>query len=240
MNRFSRTIIAGSIFFSTLSFGKVFKTQFVSLDLPPNWSCQQEELDWVCQPDNLAERSEALVVIVTKSVNEVDDTLDKYLEILQQPKDMRDLLGTSYKSKIKYSRKREIRSQQWVDSLHLGSELPGFYTRYVASTKEKVAALVSYSIGESVYAKWAAPMDQMIDSLDIFFDPAAFAELQKQSPMSLLGSRGAKGGLRGLPKAEDEETPAKKEGEGFDPTMLGGIILVAAAAGYLIYKKKKG
>lgn len=228
--------VAAALFVTLGASAKTFKTQFIKIDLPPNWDCRQEEIDWVCQPDNLAERSEAILVVVTKSVNEVDDTLDKYEEELKKERDMRDLLGNAYKSQIKYVRRREIQKWPWVDALHLGSEIPGFYTRYVASIREKVAGLLTYSIAESVYPKYAQLMDQMIDSAEIYFDPKAFAEAMQGSG-SLLGARGrTKGRLApGLEKAK-EPGPT----EGMDMTKIFGGAIILGALGYYVYSKRKG
>jgi LPXTG-motif cell wall-anchored protein len=205
---------------SQAAFAKPFKTQFVSMQLPPNWDCKQEELDWVCQPDNLAERAEAIVVVVTKAANEVDDTFPKYEEILKQSRPTRDIKG-----------------QQWVDSLHLGSEVPGFYTRYVASVKEKIAAMITYSIAESVYAKYAPVLDQMIDSIEIKYDPKAFADAMKASPGSILTKHGHIAGNRLAPSLDTAE--GKKESAPNNTGMIAGLLLVAGAGGYLWWKKKK-
>lgn len=220
---------------ASATFAKPFKTPFIGLQLPPNWDCKQEELDWVCQPDNLAERAEAIVVIVTKAVNDVDDSFDKYEQILNQSRPMRDLLGNSYQSKVSYVRKRDIKGQTWVDALHFGSEIPGFYTRYVASIKEKVAGLVTYSVAESVYPKYSPILEQMIDSLDIYFDPQVYAEAMRSSPGSLL-ARG-KGGSRLAPGLEG--VAATKTDSGLGATEIVGLLVVVGAVGYFVWKKRK-
>lgn len=224
------------------SYAKTFKTQFVKLELPPNWDCKQEEIDWVCHPDNLAERSEAMIVIVTKAVNEVDDNFDKYEETLKVGREMRDLLGNAYTSQVKSIRRRQISGQTWVDALHLGSEIPGFYTRYVASIKEKVAGLVTYSVAESVYPKYSAALDAMIDSAEIYFDPKAFADAMNAGPTSLLGARsGGRLAGRTAPKTEGEALPTEKpaESEGLDNTQVIALIFLAGIIGYFVWKKKQ-
>ncbi len=220
---------------------KTFKTQFVKLELPANWDCKQEEIDWVCLPDNLAERSEAMLVIVTKAVNEVDDTLDKYEETLKKGREMRDLLGNAYTSQVKSIRRRQINNLQWIDALHLGAEIPGFYTRYVAGIREKVAGLVTYSVAESVYPKYAAQLDAMIDSAEIFFDPKAFAEAMNAGPTSLLGARRGGGlGGRSAPKMEGEKIadPAKPS-EDLDSTQIIAGLFILGAIGYVIWKRRQ-
>ena len=223
---------------TTSAWAKTFKTQFISFELPTNWSCQQEEIDWVCMPDSIAERADAMVVVVTKATNEIDDTLPKYEEVLNAKRAMRDLLGNSYMSGVKYVRRRTIKGNEWVDALHLGSEIPGFYSRYVAGIKEKVAGLLTYSVGESVYPKYAAQMDQMIDSLKLYFDPKAFSEAMNAGPTSLLGNRRGMAN-RLAPKMEDAKV-GDTTGDGSDDKskMIGFGILVAAVAFY-IYKKRK-
>lgn len=233
---FLLTVFVGA-FVAPTAFAKKFRTDFISLELPPGWDCVKEEIDWVCQPENLAQRSEALVAIVAKSANATDDTFEKYQAILNEPREMRDLAGNVYKSQVKFVRFRDIRDQKWVDSLTFGSEIPGFYTRYVASIKGKVAGLVTYSIAESVYAKWAPILDKMLDSLEIFYDPKTFNDAMNSGPSSLLSQRTNQGD-RFNPSPEDASDD-KKQGEDFDLQMVFGLIIVAGAIGYFIWKKKK-
>ncbi len=195
-------------------FAKTFKTEFIRFELPTNWSCKQEELDWVCQPDNLAERSEAILAVVVKSMNETDDTLPKYEEVLGAPRAMRDLLGNAYTSKVNYVKQRSIKGHTWVDALLFGSEIPGFYTRNVATTKDKVAGLISYSIAESVYPKYAGMMDTMLESLEIYFDPKAYNDLMSKGPTSLLG-RNKRGVGRGAPVAVADDPKPRNSGTGY-------------------------
>jgi hypothetical protein len=234
-----------SIILPTLSFGKTFKSSpFIRFELPPNWDCKQEEAaDWVCQSDNIAERSEAIVVVVTKEANEVDDTLDKYEEYLKIPREMRDLVGNPYKSEVKFTRRKSIIDQEWIDSLHLGSEIPGFYTRYVATTKEKIAGLITYSVAESSYPKYATLLDRMIDSAQIYFDPKAFEEARNAGPTSLLGARNKNMKSRMDPTFEGDKAAVAAEnqstGEGLDNEQIFALLFLVAVVGYVIYKRKK-
>jgi len=225
----------GLLMSSVSSFAKTFKTEFIRFELPANWSCKQEELDWVCQPDNLAERSEAILAVVVKSMNETDDTLAKYEEVLGTPRAMRDLLGNAYTSKVNYVKQRTIKGHPWVDALLFGSEIPGFFTRNVASTKDKVAGLISYSVAESVYPKYAGMMDTMLESLEIYFDPKAYNDLMSKGP--LLG-RNKRGVGRGAPVAIADDPNAKKSGGG-DSTMVIGAVLLVGVALYIAWKKKQ-
>jgi hypothetical protein len=125
-----------------------------------------------------------------------------------------------------------------VDSLQQGSEIPGFYTRYVATTKDKIAALVTYSIAETVYAKWSKPMDDVIESMEIFFDPKAFSEALKSNAGSLLGARGGSSKNRFAPKDEEENPTPVSEG-GLDPKQLVAILAALGVVAYVLYKRKR-
>jgi hypothetical protein len=216
---------------------KKFRTDFISLELPPGWDCVKEEIDWICQPENLSQRSEALVAVVAKSANPTDDTFEKYQAVLNEPREMRDLLGNVYKSQVKFVRFRDIKEQKWIDSLTFGSEIPGFYTRYLASIKGKVAGLVTYSIAESVYAKWAPILDKMLDSLEIFYDPKAFNDAMNSGPSSLLGQRSTGSG-RFEPSPEDN-SKEKKEGQEFDLGLIAGLIVLAGVIAFVIWKRNQ-
>lgn len=231
-------IIAFACVLSASASAKSFRSKFISMELPPNWDCQQEELDWVCQPDNPNLRNEAIVVIVTKAVNPPDDTFDKYKEYLKQTKPMRDLLGKGYTTQVKYVKDKKIRDQMWVDSLQIGPEIPGFISRYVASIKEQVAGLISYHVAESVFAKWAEVLDKMIDSAEIRFDPKAFDEIVKTRNMSLFVSKPAALTAPKNQNAGVAEAPKKDEGD--LAIKIGGGVLILAAIGFIIYRKKKG
>lgn len=224
------------ILVSSLASAKTFKSQFIRLELPPNWDCKQEERDWVCQPDNLAERNEVILIIVVKEVDPNDDNFDKYENILSTSKDMRDLLGNSYKSDVKFTKRSTIQGQVWVDSLHFGSEIPGFYTRYIASIDQKVAGLVTYSVAETVYPKWAEVMDRVINSLKLEFDPKAFAEIKENGGQSLLSRRNS---ARRLPPTIEELKKEEANQEGSGLSEIFGVLLILGAIGFFIYRKKQ-
>lgn len=230
-------LIAFSVSFIPSSFAKPYKAGFVRLNLPIGWNCEMEEQDYVCQPEGAAEKSEAIIVVVNKDKDNVDDTFDKYQSYLKKPREMRDLVGKKYLSKITYVRKRNIQGQTWIDSLHQGSEIPGFRTRYLATHKEKIAALVTYSIADSVYTKYSKVLDSVVGSMLISFDQNTY-EKALNTKGSLLGNR--KAPSRNKPVIDEKpiktEEPAKKDNK----KMLMVFILAALAGVYIVMKRKNG
>ena len=235
LTKLSTFILLFTLFLGT-AHAKKFKTEFIELELPPGWECTKENIDFVCQPDNLTHRSEAIVVLVVKNVNATDDNFEKYQTVLEESREMQDLLGNTYKSEVKYVRFKTIQGKKWIDSLQMGSEIPGFFTRYVASIEGKIAGLVTYSIAESVYAKWSPILEKMLESVKLRYDPQAFNDAMNATPGSLLGTRSGQSG-RFAPK-KDLPQRGEERGDPLDITNLLAIILVIGGVGYYLWKKK--
>jgi len=231
-----------------MSFAKVHKLGFIHINLPSNWQCNQEEQDWVCHPQDGSSRSEAILIAVNKNKDEVDDHLPKYRAHLKIPRDMVDLAGVSSKSKVRYVKDTKIQGHPWIDALHLGSEIPGFFTRYLATSKEKIATLVTYSISESAFAKHSKTLDTAIKTLSIRFDQKTYEKALELGPQSLLGQRNnSKTSKYKDPEEErgdlEKEIAARKKkkeaGDGISLKEIIGLLVIAGVIGYIIMKRRK-
>ena len=80
------------------------------------------------------------------------DTLVEYQKYLNQP---RVYVLPGNKKQISEAKKvttTTVNNHQWVDALHLASEVPGFYTRYLATVKAGIGVAVTFSVTKSMYA----------------------------------------------------------------------------------------
>ena len=126
------------------SFAAKFANQFVEFELPTNWVCILEGAEWVCQnQQDQVKKKEAIIVLAAKIQGD-QDTLDQYLAYLKNPKAYTTAQGKPVTSEVRYARNETIQDQSWVDSLHLESEIPGFYTRYLATVKDGIGILVTF------------------------------------------------------------------------------------------------
>jgi len=152
---------------------------------------------------------------------------------------MRDLVGNTYMTDIKYTKKKLIRNWWWMDSLQMGSEVPGFVSRYVVSIKEQIAAMISYHVAESVFPKWADTLDKMIESTELRFDPKAFDEIMRNRNSNILANKGGLLGRRSPGSVqENAKTPTGTSSELIQTISI--VALIVAAIGYIIYRKRKG
>lgn len=216
-----------------------FSNQFVEFELPPRWQCNLEGAEWVCQNTVDAKKRDALIVLAAK-LKGSQDSLDQYLTYLKQPKTYKSVKGQMVKAEPKYAKPVNINGHAWVDSFHAESEIPGFYTRYLATIKNDIGVLVTYSVDKNKYREYLQEFDVLVKTLRVFRKPGS------------VNSQGANANLfqQAIPDAvsqgtvfpdmeEDQEgrSTKKSKSSSEDILFLGGII--AAAIGYIVWRRKQ-
>lgn len=195
-------------------YAKRFQNAYVSFELPDHWDCHIETSEWTCQGKNQAQR-EAIIVLAAKEVG-MQDSLAQYMSYLQNPKQIANLKGSPMKSDVSQTvKKRKIANHEWVDGQHLHSELPYYYTRYLATTKKQIAVLVTFSAKKSVFSKYSYAFIRAINSLQV----TAVNRLGEGSGGQYSGGGGGGGGSLGgsvqsafpIDMYSQEELPAEPD-----------------------------
>jgi len=245
----SRLLFICIAFFMSLNVSNAanrFVNQFISFELPANWQCNLEGAEWVCQNVDKKSSRDAIIIMAAKLKGN-QDSLDQYLEHLQKPKTYRSVNNRPVQSEPKFARYKKINGHTWVDSLHLESEIPGFYTRYLATVKEDIGVLVTYSVNKSSHSQYLDEFEAMVKTLQVFRKPGLNA-LPKNTNLFQGGT--ANGNLGNAPPPthifDTKPIDAHSGGQagmrgksGLDTTTLIIIILIAGAA-FIIWKKKRG
>lgn len=165
---FSQSVVMLTVgLISTSSYAAKFSNQFSEFELPPNWRCSLEGAEWVCQSGDDARKKEAIIVLAAKLKGD-QDSLDQYLEYLRKPKAFTSVSGKPLTSEPKYAKNNIINGQTWVDSLHTESEIPNFYTRYLATVKEDIGVLITYSVFKPKYQDYLKDFDNLVNTLKVF------------------------------------------------------------------------
>ncbi len=144
-----------------------FANQFVEFELPPQWQCNLEGAEWVCQSTNDTKKRDAIIVLAAKLKGD-QDSIDQYRTYLKAAKTYTSIQGKPVKSEPKHAKDVNLSGHGWVDALHLESEIPGFYTRYLATVKQDIGVLVTYSINKSKYQEYLKDFDNMVNTLKVF------------------------------------------------------------------------
>jgi hypothetical protein len=76
--------------------------------------------------------------------------------------------GKKQISEPKTTKLSRVNDHQWVDALHLTSEVPGFYTRYLATVKEDLGVAVTFSVSKDMYTQYQPVMDKLVSTLRVF------------------------------------------------------------------------
>lgn len=230
--------------FSPLAQGAKFANQFVEFEIPTEWVCLLEGAEWVCQNQQNAEKKKDAIVILAAKIQGDQDTLDQYLGYLKNPKTFNTAQGKTVTSEVRYAQNKTIQDHSWVDSLHLESEIPGFYTRYLATVKDGIGILVTYSVSKNKYQEYTAMFESLVRSLKAFrregglnAAPATSDLFKNTKVPSHISGDTVFGGIQG---ASDAPKKAASTSPLDDPMIFyGGVALVALIA-MVVLKKIRG
>lgn len=162
---------------------KVFRNSYVSFELPNKWDCYLDNTAWICryaiskkcQGKGSASKSckaqrkktkEAIIILAAKEVGP-KDSYKEYYNHLKTPRPIVTKKGKRSKSKIIHVKPSTIQRHKWVDGMHLSSEIPHYYTRYLATLKGNIAVLVTFSAHKLFYTKYSAEFFRAIKSLRV-------------------------------------------------------------------------
>ena len=169
-------IFLGAILFATSSEAKIFSNQFIEFQLPDKWECQLDGTEWVCQSTDEQKKRDAIIVLAAKIKKAGMDEIPIYKAHLEKPQTYTSLSGEQIVSEPRYVKEVDISGKPWVDSLHLQSEIPDFYTRYLATVEADLGILVTFSVRKDKYEEYAPDIENMVKSLRAFRKPGALNE----------------------------------------------------------------
>ncbi len=227
---------------SSTAMAKRFASKYCEFELPPGWECALEGSEYVCQSENADRKKESIIILAAKIRGE-NDTIDEYMAYLKKTKDYNLPGGKKQISEPKNTKMSQINGQSWVDALHLASEVPGFYTRYLATVKEDLGVAVTFSVGKDLYSAYQPIMDKLVSTLRVF--------RQKKADLTDLrsGKKGEDANFADTtfnPNANIDvsvnKTKKRAEGGDGDNDMLliiGAVVIAALVLGVLKGKKKK-
>ncbi len=177
-----------SLIFITLlpyeqSQAKVFRNSYVSFELPNRWDCYLENTAWICRyaiskvclgagankkecAEQRKKTKEAIIILAAKEVGP-KDSFKEYYNHLKAPRPIITKGGKRTSSKIIHVKPISIEKHRWIDGMHLGSEIPHYYTRYLATLKGNISVLVTFSAHKLFYSKYSSEFFRAIKSLRV-------------------------------------------------------------------------
>jgi hypothetical protein len=221
---------------------KVFRNAYVSFEMPDSWKCTLEHTEWVCRSDKSKESREAIIILTAKEIGPVD-SFAQYKQHLNTPQKVAAKPASGIMSRIMYPPKEyKINDQVWIDGLHMSSEVPNFFTRYLATIKDKIAVLVTFSAHKDAYSKYSPEFFKAVQSLRVVAASNLLAapEMGPLRPGSeTLGapiSAAVPSDMEGEELAEGSESFSS--GNKTQMLFLSIGLLLLALGGYVYFKSK--
>lgn len=144
-----------------------FRTGFFEFDLAPGWSCERAGTEHVCVPPG--KPPYAATAIITTKFRGAQDNLDAYEAHLRTPqKSAIPGKDAAARSEISYVKRRTLGSREWVEGLHLGSEVPGYYTYYLATITAQLGILVTMSVQKDREKAYGEALSDMMKTLHTY------------------------------------------------------------------------
>lgn len=234
---FFRSALVATLLICNAAHAKRFRNAYVSFELPPNWNCKLEGSEWVCENDFSAKTKEAIIILTAKEVGPTD-TLPAYLAHLQTPRTLSGKGGAPSRSQIIHVKERMIANQMWIDGMHLGSEVGPYFTRYLATIKDRIAILVTFSAHKQHYTKYSGDFIRAVESLRVV------------ATKDTLGDRGntnSQAGRETIGAPIGQNIPTFSETDGLPSEPGGGILgkyfnymllaIIAGVVGFFLFMK---
>jgi hypothetical protein len=218
---------------------KVFRNAYIAFEMPETWKCNLEQTEWVCRSEQTKESKEAIIILTAKEVGPTD-TVPLYEAHLNAPISLNLKGGGVAESKVVYKSKNVmINDQPWVDSLHLGSEIPNYFTRYLATIKDRIAILVTFSAHKQYYTKYSQDFFKAVMSLRVIASKNILSQpdLGQIRPGSETLGQGINGAIPG-DMMQSEDMGASGNGGG-KKMLFAGALLLAALGIFIFLKARK-
>jgi len=228
--------------FLPFSEGKVFRNAYLSFELPDGWNCGLESTEWICRNQETRQSKEAIIIFTAKEVGPTD-SFTIYEQTINTTRTVNDKSGKGILSQIVMKAKQtKINDQLWVDGLQKGSEIPNYFTRYLATIKEKIAILVTFSAHAEFFAKYSSEFFKAVQSLRVVASKNLLALPSSSSGNpNTSGVWGAASTAPGGLSMEGEAPFSRRNKNGsknltYILITLGGLLV---AAGIFFYMKTK-
>lgn len=228
--------------FCLTSQAKIFRNAYVAFELPDTWKCNLEHTEWVCRSESDKESKEAIIILTAKESGPTD-SFDSYSQHLAQPQTSGP--NKTVISKVVYQPKQiKINDQTWVDGLHVSSEVNNYYTRYLATIKDQIAILVTFSAHKNFYTKYSQDFFKAVQSLRVISTKNLLAK-PESGPLrpggETLGAPIGAAMPADLTANEAPGTDSAQNNSGAKTKMMfmGLALVLIVIAGYIFVKLKQ-
>ncbi len=170
------------------------------------------------------------------------DSTNIYETYLRTPHAIKASDGRMLQATVISVKQNQVAGQTWIDSMHSASEVPGYYTRYLGTVRDRVAILITFSALKTQFTKYSNDFIHAVESLRVM----APKDILDEKPM-MMATRGS--GTIGAPigsslpvDLNNDQAPPMEDssalGQG-GSKIIGIVLIVIAIAIYFLFKSRK-
>jgi hypothetical protein len=145
---------------TAIAHAKQFSNSYCSFWVPEDWKCELEETEYICRPIGNSDASKEVLLIVTAKYTGAQDSIAQYIDHLGRDHDGDGPARVSIAPRL-----IRLGERLWVDATHKGSEIPNYFTRYLATVDGPVAILFTVSFYHTDVSKYRNIIEQIAVSV---------------------------------------------------------------------------
>ncbi len=223
------------VFLAPNVYSKKFRNSYISFDLPSDWTCSLEGTESVCFNKFNKKAKEAIIILTAKEAGP-NDSLNYFYSYLKKTRTLPNRNQAPIMSKVIHVKRRRIVNHEWIDALHMSSEVESYYTRYLATIKEGLAILVTFSAHKRFYTKYSMEFLNAIKSLKVVASKKLLTQARPANNQKPIGPP-----IGGPPIALDPPEVGTGGGSsgGMFNKIIAALLIIGAVIYYVMMKKKK-
>jgi len=148
------------------------RTKHFEFSLPDNWYCEESGRETLCN-STAKEPHNAIIIFAVKYRN-TEDNLQTYKTYLASDKEYQTPNGEIIHSDVISVEEKQIGNYFWIDGLHFESEVPGYYTRYLATNTAQLGIVVTFSYHQNAPKSVIDAFSASILELKIYQNPSSY------------------------------------------------------------------
>ena len=137
-------------FLSVASQAKVLETSYLITQVPDDWDCQLDNNQWICRSETEGYDTRVVASFSAKQ-SSPEEKIENFLKHFKNPKSIISKAGRSVVSQVISAKIVNVNRIKWVEAIHLESELPNYYTHYMATVNGGVTLLLQFSAHKEVF-----------------------------------------------------------------------------------------
>ncbi|MBX7230857.1 MAG: hypothetical protein K1X29_02100 [Bdellovibrionales bacterium] len=219
--------------FPTASRANKLNTSYLSVEIPPHWSCKQIQSNWFCKPNQGPEEKSIHLIVSAKEASP-EDTLSSMKRQLEEPKTL-NIEKHTISSTFHWLKEISLSQHLWIQSLQFNREIENFFSYYLITIIDQMNMLLLLNV-EKNKVQLLQPTIEMITQSIHLNNLSSHIKPVVPQPISVCSTQPTESSTLCQPVEFSSESWVKTL---FHPKILFGIIIGLALLLIVWLQRKK-